>query len=67
MGKINPVRISIKKGIGYFAYGNTNIIRNHIAFFEKLAEIEIVENKTISDPSFSEYPHFGVWLTRISH
>jgi hypothetical protein len=43
MEKIESIRISLKKGIGYigYAFGKTNIIRNHIAFFEKLAEKEI--------------------------
>lgn len=62
MKKIEPVRISFKRGIGYFAYGNTNIIRSHITFFEKLVEKEIEKNKNLPDPSFSEYPYFGVWL-----
>lgn len=64
MEKIESIRISLKKGIGYlgYAFGNTNIIRNHIAFFEKLAEKEINKNQNLPDPSFSEYPYFGVWI-----
>lgn len=62
MEKIEPVRISLKKGIGYFAYGNTNIIRNHIVFFEEFVKKEIDKNKNLPEPSFSEYPYFGVWL-----
>lgn len=61
-GKNRDSPESLKKGIGYFAYGNTNIICNHIAFFEKLAEKEIDKNKNRPDPSFSEYPYFGAWL-----
>jgi len=45
------------------AWGNENIIRNHIAYFENKLEEEIAQFKEIKiQVSLAHYPNFAVWL-----
>lgn len=55
---------SIEKS-GYYisAWGNENIIRNYVAYFEKNLEKEVSEFKNIGIEIGSvHYPHFAAWL-----
>ena len=55
---------SIEKS-GYYisAWGNENIIRNYVAYFEKNLEKEVSEFKNIEiEISSVNYPHFAAWL-----
>jgi hypothetical protein len=58
-------KVSISDGQRYIAaFGNKNILNNHVYYFEKLAKAEIDNNRTGAgkDVSFTEYPNFVVWL-----
>ncbi len=53
---------------GYYisAWGNENIIRNHIAFFEKKVEKELLflKKDITSSPNYpnANYPNFAAWI-----
>lgn len=58
-------KVSIREGRRYLAaWGNENILKNHVCYFEKQAIKEIEVNRTGAgkDVSLSEYPNFAVWL-----
>ena len=58
-------KVSIIEGGRYLsAWGNDNILNNHVYYFEKLTKEEIDNNRTGAgkDVSLSEYPNFAVWL-----
>lgn len=58
-------KVSIIEGRRYLgAWGNENILKNHVCYFEKRAKEEIDNNKTDAkkEISLSEFPNFAVWL-----
>jgi len=58
-------KVSIIEGRRYLgAWGNENILKNHVCYFEKRAKEEIDNNRTGAgkEVSLSEYPNFAVWL-----
>lgn len=58
-------KVSIIEGRRYLsAWGNENILNNHVYYFEKPTKAEIDNNRTSAgkDVSLSEYPNFAVWL-----
>lgn len=58
-------KVSIREGRRYLAaWGNENILKNHVCYFEKQAIKEIESNRTGAgkDVSLSEYPNYAVWL-----
>jgi len=58
-------KVSITEGFRYLgAWGNENILENHVCYFEKRAKEEIDNNRTGAgkEVSLSEYPNFAVWL-----
>lgn len=57
-------KVSFEEGRQYIsAWGNENILKNHIAYFEKKLgkEIATYENEEIG-VSLSHYPNFAVWI-----
>jgi len=58
-------KVSISEGHRYLgAWGNENILKNHVCYFEKRAKEEIDNNKTDAkkEASLSEFPNFAAWL-----
>lgn len=57
-------KISFSEGPRYIAaFGNENILRNHVYYFEKHANDEIQNNLCFAkEVSFSTFPNFTVWL-----
>jgi hypothetical protein len=57
-------KVSISEGRRYLAaWGNENILKNHVCYFEKRAEEEIENNASFGiDVSLSYFPNFAVWL-----
>ena len=55
---------SIKKSGSYIsAWGNENIIRNHIAYFENKLEAEVSPFKKIEfQITSAHYPYFAAWI-----
>jgi hypothetical protein len=57
-------KVALGKGKHYMsAWGNENIIRNYIAYFEKKIDSEISQFKDIPiDISSAHYPNFAAWI-----
>jgi len=56
-------KVSISEGRRYLvAWGNENILINHVCYFEKRAIKEIEDTRADAGRSLSEYPNFAVWL-----
>jgi hypothetical protein len=56
-------KVSPKEGSEYLsAFGNENILRNHIVYFEKKIEVEFAPYKGKYFPPFHYFPNFSAWV-----
>jgi len=55
--------VDLKEGSIYLReFGNTNILENHIYFFEKEIDKEVKNIRFLPNPSISSCPYFSVWI-----
>jgi len=56
-------KVSFEKGGIYLStWGNPNILRHHIYYFEKKIPEEINKTKMLPTPSITDCPNFAAWI-----